>query len=120
MAKHILIVDDDSSVLDVVGRTLSNYHLTFARDPDEALAICSGMRPFDLLITDYLMPSMTGEELIGHLRAQRPGLQVLILTGHADLLDHENASWWASEAHLAKPPSLPELRAVVARLIGPP
>lgn len=118
--KHILVVDDDRTVLDVVRRALDNYRLTFARDPDEALWMAADLVSLDLLITDYLMPSMTGEELIGRLRALRPGLQVLILTGHAALLDQENPSWWTNEVHLAKPPSLSELRGTVAKLIGLP
>lgn len=118
--KHILVVDDDRTVLDLVGRALSDYRVTFGRDPDEALSAAARLSSLDLLITDYLMPSMTGEELIGRLRANWPGLQVLILTGHAALLDQENPSWWANEAHLAKPASLSDLRATVAMLIGPP
>ena len=74
----------------------------------------------DLLITDYLMPSMTGEELIGHVRARRPGVKVLIMTAHAALLDHERPTWWLHEKHVAKPFSLVELRAAVEELIGPP
>jgi CheY-like chemotaxis protein len=118
--KQILVVDDDSSVLDVVGRALSDYRLTFARDPDEALSAAMKLVSVDLLITDYLMPSMTGEELIGHVRAHRPGVKALILTGHSSQLDLDNPSWWASEMHLAKPMKLSELRAAVERLIGPP
>ena len=66
------------------------------------------------------MPSMTGEELIGRVRAQRPGVKVLILTGHAALFDREQPSWWVNEKHLEKPLHLAELRASVEQLIGPP
>jgi CheY-like chemotaxis protein len=118
--KHILIVDDDSSVLDLVSRTLRTYRLWLARDPDEALHVAGNLGSLDLLITDYLMPSMTGEELIGHIREQWPALKVLILTGHAALLQAENPPWWANEAHLEKPFEIGELRAMVTGLIGPP
>ena len=118
--KHILVVDDDSSVLDVLMRALVGYRLSVARDPDEALHIAGNVGSLDMLITDYLMPSMTGAELIARMREKRPTLKVLILTGHADILDAENPVWWAQEAHLSKPPSLETLRAAVANLIGPP
>ena len=118
--KHILIVDDDSSVLDLVSRTLRAYRLSLARDPDEALHVAGQIASLDLLITDYLMPSMTGEELIGRLRERWPALNVLILTGHAALLEAEHAPWWANEVHLGKPFEIGRLRALVTELIGPP
>ena len=118
--KHILVVDDDSSVLDVLTRALVGYRMSIARDPDEALHVASNFGSLDLLITDYLMPSMTGAELMARMREKRPALRVLILTGHADILDRENPLWWTQEAHLSKPPSLETLRAAVAGLIGPP
>ena len=82
--KHILIVDDDALMLSLMSRALPDFQLTVARDGDEALAIASQL-PVDLLITDYLMPSMTGDELIGHLRERRPNLKVLFASGYADL-----------------------------------
>ncbi len=118
--KHILIVDDDSSVLDLVSRALRAYRLSLARDPDEALHVAGNVGSLDLLITDYMMPSMTGEELIGRLREQWPGLSVLILTGHSAFLDAENAPWWTNETHLDKPFEVDRLRAAVTELIGPP
>lgn len=117
--KHILVVDDDSSVLAFLLRALAGYRLSMARNPDEALNVAASLGTLDLVITDYLMPSMTGDELIGRLREQRPGLKALILTGHGDVLDAENPPWWANEPHLAKPVELNRLRVAVAELIGP-
>jgi two-component system cell cycle sensor histidine kinase/response regulator CckA len=118
--KTILVVDDDSAVLEVVGRALEGYRVWLARDPDEGMQMAASLPTLELLVTDFMMPSMTGDELIGWLRAERPGLKVLILTGHSDLLDRENPSWWTQEAHLPKPVELARLRAKVAELIGPP
>ena len=118
--KTILVVDDDSAVLDVVGRALEGYRVWLARDPDEGLHMAASLPTLELLVTDFMMPSMTGDELIGWLRAERPSLKVLILTGHSDLLDRENPPWWTREAHLPKPVELARLRAMVADLIGPP
>ena len=118
--KNILIVDDDRTVLDVLTRALEGYRVWAARDPDEGLMIAGGLASLDLLITDFMMPSMMGDELIGRLRAVRPQLKALILTGHSDLLDAENPPWWASEPHLPKPVELQHVRAIVTSLIGPP
>jgi two-component system cell cycle response regulator CpdR len=118
--KRILIVDDDSSVLNFLQRALDGYTIVSARDPDEALHAASKIPSLDLLVTDYLMPSMTGDELVARMRVQRPGLKVLILTAHSKILDAERPEWWVNEAHLGKPLELQKLRDAVAKLIGAP
>jgi len=117
--KHILIVDDDALMLTLMGRALPDYRLTMARDGDEALAI-AGRSPIDLLITDYLMPSMTGDELLGRLRESQPDMKALIVTGHGPVLAGEVPEWWQTEAHLDKPFRIDALREAVISLIGLP
>jgi len=117
-SKQILIVDDDSSVLKILMRVLGDYRVVAARDPHEALQIAARATSLDLLITDFMMPSMTGDEVIGHVRRFWPTVQTLILTGHGDILEAE--PWWQHQAHLAKPMDLAGLRATVSALIGPP
>lgn len=118
--RTILVVDDDGAVLELLGRALAGYRVWLARDPEEALRVAANLPVLDLLVTDFLMSSMTGDELVGWLRAERPSLKVMILTGHSDLLDKENPQWWANEAHLPKPVEIARLRAMVEELIGPP
>ena len=115
----MLIVDDDTSVLSIVERTLSDYRVSTARDAAEALAILSAQNRIDLLITDYLMPGMTGEELAHHARELRPNLKILVLTGHAHALERAEPAWWASEPHVIKPFRVVALRDAVSDLIGP-
>jgi CheY-like chemotaxis protein len=116
--KHILLVDDDSSTLQLIGRALSDYDVTTAHDGFEALAAAERSGRFDLLITDYLMPEMFGDELIARARARQPDLQVLVVTGHGWILDREAAPWWQGHAHLDKPFEVAALREQVAALIG--
>jgi len=118
--KHVLAVDDDASMLSVVARTLNDYRVSTASDATEALAILSAHEQLDLLITDYLMPGMTGEELTHHARATRVGLKVLVITGHAHAVEHAEPAWWGAEVHLIKPFSIVALRDAVSALIGPP
>jgi len=117
--QHILVVDDDALMLSVMAKALGDYRLTLARDPDEALMAVSKLASVDLIITDYLMPAMTGDELLGRVREVRPGLKALVVTGHGAILEHEVPDWWRSEAHLNKPFTLAALRDAVASLIGP-
>jgi CheY-like chemotaxis protein len=116
--KRILVVDDDSSVLQMLTRALDTYELTVARDGVEALAVSKMHPTLDLLITDYLMPEMTGDELIARMREQRPHLKALVITGHGDLLDRESPDWWRAEPHLSKPFRIQALRDAVETLIG--
>ena len=118
--KHILVVDDDALMLSVIGRALQDYEVTLARDGDEALRLTApGMR-LDLLITDYLMPAMMGDELLGRMRERRPSLKALVISGHGGLLEREMPDWWRAQPHLEKPFAISALRDLVVRLIGPP
>ncbi|PYQ70609.1 MAG: hypothetical protein DMG04_24030 [Acidobacteria bacterium] len=118
--KHILVVDDDALMLSVIGRALQDYEVTLARDGDEALRVTApGMR-LDLLITDYLMPAMMGDELLGRIRERRPSLKALVISGHGGLLEREMPDWWRAQPHLEKPFAISALRDLVVRLIGPP
>jgi DNA-binding NtrC family response regulator len=115
--KHIVVVDDDMLTLDLVERALAGYRISTARDGAEALAILSTAEPVDLLLTDYLMPLMTGEELVHRVRVQRPGIAVLIMTGHGHAVAAVEPAWWATERHLAKPFHIDALRDAVRSLI---
>ena len=118
--KHILVVDDDALMLSMIGRALHDYEVTLARDGDEALRLTApGMR-LDLLITDYLMPAMMGDELLGRMRERRPSLKALVISGHGGLLEREMPDWWRAQPHLEKPFAISALRDLVVRLIGPP
>jgi CheY-like chemotaxis protein len=116
--KHILLVDDDSSILNLLSRALPEYEVTLAHDGFEALAVSKRLEQLDLLITDYFMPSMIGDELIARVREQRPELPVLVVTGHTGILDREAPPWWQDLARLEKPFDAEALREQVSALIG--
>jgi CheY-like chemotaxis protein len=118
--KHLLVVEDDSSVLTAFMGALKEYRLSVARDPHEALMLAERIEQLDLVVTDYLMPSMTGEELIGRVRERHPRAKALVVTGHGDILDQEAPEWWAREAHLTKPFDATTLRQAIFDLIGAP
>jgi CheY-like chemotaxis protein len=116
--KRILVVDDDSSVLQLLARALSEYDLALARDGGEAWIAAGRLGKPDLLITDYMMPTLFGDELIGRLRGLWPDLKVLVLTGHSEVLDREAPAWVRSEARLDKPFQIQALRSIVAGLLA--
>jgi DNA-binding NtrC family response regulator len=118
--KHVLVVDDDMLMLSVVERTLAAYRVSTARDGHEALVVLSGAEPVDLLITDYLMPGMTGSELVKRAREAQSGLPVLVITGHGHTLVTADPAWWSAEPHVEKPFHVEELLLAVEKLIGRP
>jgi len=115
----VLIVDDEPSVQRFVERVLSEagYTTRVAGDGPEALEVASRMEEFDLVVTDVMMPQMTGDELARRLRAQRPTVKVLYLTGFSDRLFKEKVTLWADEAFLDKPCTVKGLLEAVSLLL---
>jgi len=115
---NVLIVDDEPSVQRFVERVLSEagYATTVAGDGPEALEAASRMAELDLVVTDVMMPQMTGDELGRRLRAERPSVKVLYLTGFSDRLFKEKVTLWEDEAFLDKPCSVQGLLQAVSLL----
>lgn len=80
----IMFVDDDIEALSSVINLVQNrgFRTLAYRVPEEALEAMHHEN-FDLLVVDFLMPGMSGEELIGKLREFNKEVYVLLLTGHA-------------------------------------
>ena len=80
----ILLVDDDPAVRDVTAAMLEDigYGVIEADDGAAALDLLSKGVRVDLLLADFVMPGMTGGELIKAVAACRPGLPVLLVTGY--------------------------------------
>ena len=81
----IILVDDEPMVRDIAARILSaqGYRVIEASNGPEALHLqWSHGEPVDLLITDVVMPLMSGKELAHRLLESRPGLPVLYLSGY--------------------------------------
>jgi two-component system, cell cycle sensor histidine kinase and response regulator CckA len=106
-------------MLELIQRALSDCEVAIAPDGDTALALVTPGESLDLVITDYLMPSMLGDELLERLRERRPHLKALVITGHTDMLARELPDWWKREPHLSKPFTVADLRQAVHRLLAP-
>jgi DNA-binding response OmpR family regulator len=86
-SETVLLVEDETLVRGLLVRVLSDcgYRVLEARDGVEALAVASAhLEPIDLLVTDVVMPRMGGVALARRLRAVRPGLPVLFVSGHPE------------------------------------
>jgi CheY-like chemotaxis protein len=116
---RILIVDDEESIRTYVDRVLSKagYRTTLAVDGPDAIRVAAAGGRLDLLLTDVMMPEMTGAELARRLRQGQPELKVLYLTGFADQLFTEKVTLWEDEAFLEKPTSAAALLQAVSLAI---
>jgi DNA-binding NtrC family response regulator len=83
--RRILVVDDEEGVTRALQRALrrEGYDITACNDPREALALLKTRR-FDIVISDHLMPGMTGLELTKLVRDRYPDMLRLMLTGQPD------------------------------------
>ncbi|MHB8419789.1 MAG: response regulator [Myxococcales bacterium] len=84
--KSLLIVDDEENVRRALARALreDGYELRFAGSGKEALELLK-QEPADMVLSDHMMPAMTGLELMREVRKAHPDSLRLILTGYADL-----------------------------------
>jgi PAS domain S-box-containing protein len=83
----LLLVEDEAAVRSSARRLLERqgYHVLEARHGADALRIAEeSSRPIDLVVTDLVMPEMGGKELAERLRAHRPGLKVLFMSGYTE------------------------------------
>ena len=115
----VLVVDDEDAVLRFVDRVLrdAGYKTAVANSGPEAIEVAKKVGPLGALVTDVMMPGMTGDELARMLRQTEPTLKVLYLTGYSDRLFKEKSTLWADEAFLDKPCTVKGLREAVSLLI---
>jgi putative two-component system response regulator len=116
----LLVVDDDRDARRSVGRALSKlgYHVLQASGPEEALEIARGREePVDLLVTDVIMPTMSGFRLVEMLLEHLPDLRVVYMSGYRqDGIDWEGTPGRVS-TFLSKPMSVEDLSGTVRRVL---
>jgi two-component system cell cycle sensor histidine kinase/response regulator CckA len=86
-SETVLLADDEAPILKVSKRILegAGYHVLTAPDGAKALDVAAAHKgTIDLLVTDMVMPHLGGRQLADKLRAERPGLRVLYLSGYTD------------------------------------
>ena len=115
-AKRILVVDDEPLVGNSVSMVLGfgGYKVQVTNGGKEALAMLE-QSEFDLVITDFNMPGMNGDELALHLKARWPDMPIIMLTAYAENLRASETGLPGVDALISKPFEVAELRLVVAQ-----
>ncbi|MBU1229877.1 MAG: response regulator [Proteobacteria bacterium] len=118
---RILLVDDEQALLAIWSEALSGlgYRVTAAGSGEEALALfAKAPDEFDLLLTDQIMPGMSGTELAQGALALRPGLPVILCTGYGDVAAREAAAILGVAEILSKPVPQADLARSLERALG--
>ncbi len=118
-APHLLVAEDNAEMLGFLCETFApRYRVTTARDGREALARAVELHP-DLVVSDVMMPEMSGEQLLEELRANPAfdDVPVILLTAKADAPSRLHALERGVQEYLGKPFSTDELLARVDGLL---
>lgn len=118
--EHILFVDDEPAIGRMAQRLLERfgYQVTAVSDSIEALSLFrKNPSDYDLVITDYTMPSMTGSELARAMLEAAPGTPVILMTGFSDTMTPERARELGIRSYVMKPVVAKELGAVIRRVL---
>jgi len=101
---HILLVDDDVSLLRLLGMRLESrgYRVTTAESGAEALRRLDAVSP-DIVLSDLRMDEMDGMALFQAIQREMPGLPVIILTAHGSIPDAVHATQQGVYSFLTKP-----------------
>jgi two-component system, cell cycle sensor histidine kinase and response regulator CckA len=115
----VLVVDDEEPIRRVARRILEGkgYRVTEAGNGLDAIALLQAGAPLDLLIADFDMPELRGDEMVSRIRATRPDLRVLYVTGQIDRLMGERRALGDGEAFLDKPFSAAGLLEAVSLIL---
>ena len=114
LGKRILLADDQQAVREAIRflLELDDHSVTEARNGREAYDLFS-RSSFDLVITDYAMPEMAGNELANRIKRLTPSQPVLMITAYTG----DNIAENPVDALLNKPFTFQQLREAIARLV---
>ena len=116
VGKRILLVEDERWVRECIKRLLwlDAHTVTEASNGLEAIELFAH-EPFDVVITDFDMPRMAGDELVARIRNQSPAQPILMITAGIDRLRGQDNP---ASAVLGKPFGVQELRDSLASLFA--
>ncbi len=119
----VLLAEDEPQVRQLALRLLTGlgYRVLVAGSGEEGLALARKTpQRIDLLVTDVVMPGMTGEELAGQLRRARPDIRVLFISGYAEDSDAIERALREGDAFLPKPFTVSSLARHVREVLDGP
>ena len=116
--KRILVVDDEPFVCEAVKMMLAfdGHEVKTANSGTEALLVLEN-GTFDLVITDFAMPVMKGDELAAAIKARLPKQPVVMITAYAEMLQSSGDPLPGVDFLISKPFLLENLREAIAKVL---
>ena len=118
--EHILVVDDEDHLLVMYDRQLRRlgYEVTCSSNPEEVLELFrTDPLKFDLVITDFTMPRMTGIELAKELGSIRPGLPIILCSGVSQVVSDTESKRAGIQTVIYKPIRRPEIAQAIRKAL---
>jgi two-component system response regulator PilR (NtrC family) len=118
-APRLLVVDDEEGIrttLEVLFRR-AGYHVTLAADGNQAAAAIGGEEPFDLVVTDMMMPGLDGIEVLRRAKERAAETQVLVITAHATVEKAIAAMRLGAYDFVQKPYSIEEIKVLAEKAL---
>lgn len=118
---RVLIADDDPDICTLIGSVLRRgpYDMLTCNDAESALVAIDRHGPFDIIICDFMLPGISGIDLIERLRASENtrGVPVLMISGHTNYAMDGRARTAGANLFLNKPFTISQLRTAVNELL---
>jgi DNA-binding response OmpR family regulator len=107
MPDHVLLVDDDEDLMEIVSERLKNRGMNVHTLGNvEQAFLWMAKKHYDAIILDFLMPGMDGFETIRAIRKQQPGIRIILVTGQMWADDGREAIRMGADVVLEKPADL--------------
>ena len=119
--RTILVVDDEPQIRGLIRNVLEreNYRVLEAEDGEEALTLCERSDAnVSLLLTDIVMPNLDGIELARRIRALKPDIRVIYMSGKCEIAMVERDLRQLGFGFIKKPFALPALLGSVREALG--
>lgn len=113
---RILIVEDENDVNRLLATILSEYKTTSAFSGTEAV-MWLGQQKFDLVLLDLMLPGMTGEEVIAHMREHGIKTPVIVISAKQEVADRVNVLRLGADDFMMKPFEIDEVLARVEAVL---
>jgi PAS domain S-box-containing protein len=117
---RVLLVEDDASARQALEEILheEGFAVISAGTGPDAERLCKGREPIDVVVTDTVMPRMSGPALVERLRAWQPGVKVIFMSGHTPETVLRHGGIGAGTAFLQKPFDVDDLVTQIRRLLS--
>jgi CheY-like chemotaxis protein len=120
-SERVLVVDDEPDIIDmmVIGLERLGYRAVGVSHPREALeAFEEDPGAFDIVVTDLVMPSLHGNELIRRIKAIRPDIRTILCTAFSDSTGFEDGGIAVADAGFRKPVTAQAIASCIRTLRG--